>query len=124
MKTNMNATPCVLKRGGWGVRVSGSPKVGDAVTVTTRAGKSWTAVISRVVEHADGVSICATRTGMPEHTVRRTVTSTRRPGRRGTAESVAAGKPAPSIPYNGLCCPTCGSEHCEGRFAGQLCEFD
>lgn len=120
----MNATPCVLKRGGWGVRVVGSLKVGDVVTVITRAGKSWEAAISRMVERADGVSICATRTGMPEHTVRRTVTSTRRPGRRGTAESVAAGKPARRAPYNGMCCPNCGSERCEGRFAGQLCDDD
>ncbi len=120
----MNATPMKLQNGAWGISVPGRPEVGDAVTVTTRAGKTWNAVISRVIERSGSVSICATRVGMPEHTVRRAVTSTRRPGRRGTVESLAAGKPAPRVPYNGMCCPNCGSEHCDGRFAGQLCEFD
>ncbi len=106
----MNATPMKLQNGVWGISVPGRPEVGDAVTVTTRAGKTWQAVISRVIERSGSVSICATRVGMPDHTVRRAITSTRRP--------------APRVPYNGMCCPNCGSEHCEGRFGGQLCEFD
>lgn len=109
----MNATPVKL-HGVWGVKVSGAANVGDTVTVNTRAGKRWNAVITRVVEQTgDGMSLCTTR-------------------REGSGVSVSAVRPAYStptrskrrVPYNGMVCPNCGSERCEGRFAGQLCDLD
>jgi hypothetical protein len=57
----MNATPMLLRSGAWGVRVQGIVKPGAVVTVTTKGGKSWSAMIERVLWSGDGMSICATR---------------------------------------------------------------
>ncbi len=54
------ATPVKLRSGEWGAKVQGQVREGDTVTITTRAGKSWEARVSRVVWHGGGVSICAT----------------------------------------------------------------
>jgi len=55
------ATPTKLRNGDWGARVSGSVRPGDAVQISTKAGKSWTAIVDRVVWTGNGVSIVATR---------------------------------------------------------------
>lgn len=57
----MNATPKKLRDGSWGALVkSERVNTGDAITVTTRAGKSWDAVVQKVIWTGKGVSICAT----------------------------------------------------------------
>lgn len=59
--TTMTASPAKLRNGSWGARVrSESVHPGDVVTITTKAGKSWTATVERVLWHGDGVSLCAT----------------------------------------------------------------
>lgn len=55
-----NATPCKLKSGDWGARVSGPVSKGDTITITTKAGKSWTALVAHVVWSKDNTSIVAT----------------------------------------------------------------
>jgi len=56
----VNATPAKLKSGDWGAKVQGTVTVGDIVTITTKAGKTWQARIARVIWTGDGISICAT----------------------------------------------------------------
>lgn len=56
------ATPAKLRDGTWGARVAGRARAGDTVTITTRAGKSWTATITRIVWSGEGVTLCATGT--------------------------------------------------------------
>lgn len=55
-----SATPAKLNDGSWGARVAASVNVGDALTVTTKAGKSWSATVSRIVWSGDGITLCAT----------------------------------------------------------------
>lgn len=45
----LNATPAKLRDGSWGARVSGAVKKGDPILITTKAGKSWDALVDRVV---------------------------------------------------------------------------
>jgi hypothetical protein len=61
----MNASPIKLRNGTWGAKVvtkGALPADGASVIITTRAGKSWTARIRRVVwSSADRkVHYCAT----------------------------------------------------------------
>lgn len=57
----LDASPKKLKSGDWGALVkSGSVKAGDAVEITTKAGKSWKAFVTHVFWTGDGVAICAT----------------------------------------------------------------
>lgn len=59
--TTAAASPTKLRDGTWGARVkSTSVQPGDAVTVTTQSGKSWTARVSRVLWSGEGVSIVST----------------------------------------------------------------
>ena len=57
---NAAATPCKLRNGNWGAKTSSSIQAGDTVTITTRGGKSWDALVEHVVWTGDGISICAT----------------------------------------------------------------
>lgn len=54
------ATPAKLHNGNWGAKVQGKVVKGDIVTITTRSGKSWDAIVQRVVWSGEGVCICAT----------------------------------------------------------------
>lgn len=55
------ATPCKLRDGTWGARVASADVApGDAITITTRAGKRWDAIVARVVWRGDGVAIVST----------------------------------------------------------------
>ncbi len=56
----IKATPCKLRNGRWGARAPASTKAGDTLTITTKAGKSWQAVVDCVVWTGDGVALCAT----------------------------------------------------------------
>jgi len=58
----IQASPIKLRSGGWGARVgSTNVREGDTLLVTTRAGKSWLAVVTRIVWRGDDVAICETR---------------------------------------------------------------
>ena len=55
------ASPIKLRNGSWGAKArSASVQAGDTVEITTKAGKSWTATVTKVVWTGDGVAICAT----------------------------------------------------------------
>jgi hypothetical protein len=54
------ASPTKLRSGEWGARVSGSVREGDKIEITTKAGKTWTAIVKKVVWSKDGISIVAT----------------------------------------------------------------
>lgn len=58
--TTIAATPTKLRDGSWGARTQASVRAGDLVTITTRAGKSWDARVTRVVWSGDAGAICAT----------------------------------------------------------------
>jgi len=59
--TQTPASPTKLRTGAWGAKVqSADIKAGDMVTITTRAGKSWDAKVTKVVWAGNGVSICTT----------------------------------------------------------------
>ena len=55
------ATPTKLRSGDWGARVTGAVSSGDTITITTKAGKSWTATVDRVVWTNGDVTIVSTR---------------------------------------------------------------
>jgi hypothetical protein len=54
------ATPAKLRDGSWGARCTATVAVGDLIQITTRAGKSWTAQVTRVLWAGEGVTLCAT----------------------------------------------------------------
>ena len=56
----VTATPTKLNNGDWGAKVSGTIKVGDTIRITTKAGKTWTSVVSKVVWSGSGAAIVAT----------------------------------------------------------------
>lgn len=64
--TTIAASPTKLRNGSWGAKTSADVSVGDIVTISTRAGKSWDARVTHVIwtgkskYSAGQVSICAT----------------------------------------------------------------
>lgn len=66
MSSIASATPAKLRDGSWGARTAGSVRAGDTVQITTRAGKTWAATVTRVVWAGDGVTLCATGSA-PQH---------------------------------------------------------
>jgi len=57
----ISATPKKLKSGAWGALAkTESVRTGDTLQITTRAGKSWTATVSKVLWSGKGIAICAT----------------------------------------------------------------
>ena len=62
------ATPAKLRDGSWGARAPRNVQVGQTLTITTRAGKSWDATITRIVWVGDDVALCATESlDRPRH---------------------------------------------------------
>ena len=57
----LTASPIRLRSGEWGARVQGSAVEGASIKVTTRAGKSWQAFVSKVVWSGSGITIVSTR---------------------------------------------------------------
>lgn len=52
-------SPALLKSGQWGVRVPGTiAKSGDEITVVTKGGTSWQAVIETIVWRGPDVVLC------------------------------------------------------------------
>lgn len=60
------AKPTKLRDGTWGATVTAPVRAGDTITITTAAGKSWTASVSRVIwtgparDGGETISIVAT----------------------------------------------------------------
>lgn len=54
------ATPAKLRDGSWGARIEGAAAPGDTLTITTKAGKTWQAKVTRVVWQGEGVALVAT----------------------------------------------------------------
>ena len=60
--TTIQASPTKLRSGEWGAKVqTANVSEGDSIQITTRAGKSWTASVAKVVWRGEGVAIVATR---------------------------------------------------------------
>lgn len=59
----MTATYTKLKSGEWGVRVEGSVKVGQSITVRKKSGETKTETVAKVVWTGDGISLCAVSSG-------------------------------------------------------------
>ena len=57
----VTASPAKLQNGSWGARVTGTVRAGDSITIKTAAGKSWVAVVEKVIWNGNGVSIVATK---------------------------------------------------------------
>ena len=75
LTATLAATPTKLKTGAWGAKVtSQTVRTGDLITITTRAGKSWTAHVAKVLWTGDGVAICSTSTSPSGRTTRRNTT--------------------------------------------------
>ena len=53
------ATYTKLKSGEWGVRVNGSIRTGDKVTVVKKSGASKVETVARVLWTGNGVSVCS-----------------------------------------------------------------
>lgn len=63
-----HASPTLLRTGEWGVRVPASNVlVGDELTVVTKGGSAWAAVVHGVLWQGDDVAICATARAYPGH---------------------------------------------------------
>ena len=65
----LTATPTKLRSGNWGARLKTSKvRAGDTVTITTRAGKTWQAKVTKVVWSGNGAAIVATESlDRPRH---------------------------------------------------------
>ena len=59
------ATWTKLKSGEWGIRVTGTAKVGQTVTVTKKAGGTSEVTVAKVVWSGNGVTLCAIQTREP-----------------------------------------------------------
>jgi len=94
-ETTRTASPTKLRDGSWGAVAKGAAAKGDTIRIETRAGKSWTAVVSAVVWTGPG------RTGGIVTIVR-------------TAESAARSAPrrSYSADYCGYPCPVSGRRCC------------
>ncbi len=55
------ATPAKLRDGSWGARVPGRASVGMALTVRTKSGKSWAAIVTKVLWSSSEATLCATK---------------------------------------------------------------
>jgi hypothetical protein len=60
------ATPVKLSNGDWGAKAPDTVKAGDTVTIKTRAGKTWEAVIASIFttgekDAGEGFVLCATK---------------------------------------------------------------
>jgi len=58
--TTIPATPAKLRDGSWGARIEGAASIGDTLQITTKAGKTWQAKVTRVVWQGEGVALVAT----------------------------------------------------------------
>jgi len=75
--TTLQASPTKLRDGSWGARTKGVPAIGDTITITTKAGKTWNAQVTSLVWTDQKVAIVSTKS-----LDRAPSTSTPRPSRR------------------------------------------
>lgn len=68
----LQASPKKLRNGSWGALVQGQVTAGDAIQVTTRAGKTWTAAVGRVIwsGERDGGTVAIVSTSLPKSPTR------------------------------------------------------
>lgn len=65
----MKASPKKLRGGEWGALVQSEKVVsGEHITVTTKAGKSWDAVVDKVIWTGKGVAIVTTESASSQST--------------------------------------------------------
>ncbi len=109
------ATYSKLRNGSWGVRVEGSVSPGQSVTVTTKAGKTKTETVGKVIWQGSGVSLCSIEE-------RGSSRGTDSYGNRiGNGDSYRAGVTAP----HGRTCPMCGRRDCARAWDSRdLCDED
>lgn len=70
--TLVAATPKKLRNGSWGALANTEHvQAGDTLEITTKAGKTWTATVSKVIWTGNGVAICATTDATTGRTSRR-----------------------------------------------------
>lgn len=53
------ATYTKLRDGSWGLRVEGSAREGQRITVTKKSGETKTETITKVLWNGNGISLCA-----------------------------------------------------------------
>ena len=135
--TIRKASPRKLRSGAWGVQTDMDVQIGDIVQVTTRAGKTWQAQISRFDQMGPEYAFCATITPAKAATSNNVCTCNpthknpifRTCGNCLIAESKAAEKaaPAPSRPATptsdrpGPRCPDCGNRQIRRAGGGLYC---
>ena len=61
----MQGRPRRLRNGQWGAQTSSSVKVGDVITVTTRDGKTWYALVEKIVWKNKKLKRALVQTGGP-----------------------------------------------------------
>lgn len=62
------ASPTQLKTGEWGARVRASQvRIGDELTIVTKTGSSWKAIVQGVVWQGDDAAICRTARTVKAH---------------------------------------------------------
>ena len=106
------ATWMKLRDGSWGVRITGTAKPGDTVTVTSKGGETKTATVANVVWTGNGVTLCSV-TGGSEGGSRRSGTGAYM-GRGGKCNE--CGRPSrilrscrDSSGIQGHCCSRCAA---------------
>ena len=113
-----NATPAKLRNGTWGARVN-APRhdvdEDDQLTVTTRAGKTWTAWVDRVIWGNDEITLVSTRRNQLTGYGHVAVHNGRIDARKVAAQTPT---PAPAKP-RGRLVGTHGTMHCGcGNWSG------
>jgi hypothetical protein len=83
----MSATYTKLKSGEWGLRIEGTAKPGETVTVRKKSGEQETRTVGKVVWSGNGISLC-TVAGAPAARP-----GSRRPRSRGGEVCQECGKP-------------------------------
>lgn len=63
----MSATYTKLRSGEWGIRISGTAKKGDRVTVTKKSGESKIETVRNVVWSGNGITLCAVERQEPSY---------------------------------------------------------
>lgn len=58
---NKTASPAKLQDGSWGARLIVEVKPGDTVTIQTKSGKSWSAVVDQIVWSGHGAWVVSLR---------------------------------------------------------------
>lgn len=96
-----------LNNGSWGLRVRGTAKVGQKLTVSKKDGTSKIETVSAVLWSGDGITLCA---------IAASVSSVAR-------SAFSTSKPATRKYRPGMDCPCCGSEPLNAQLHCWECGF-